>query len=162
MSTFLTGFTINPAATLQAYDTINVTTGVRTVKWSGDTGMSINGERVKLRGFCDHSNFGGVGGAVPDRVNLFRAQVGEPCPCPYPTPASALNVMASANPNTNPELGWVGSSQTESTSSSVQLRLLCCHTTNLPRFPTVPHWRTPPFHQLLPLTHTCVAGSGWE
>lgn len=34
----------------------------------------MNGRHVKLRGFCDHSNFGGVGSAVPDRVNLFRAQ----------------------------------------------------------------------------------------
>jgi beta-galactosidase/beta-glucuronidase len=31
--------------------------------------------QVKVRGYCDHSNFGGVGGAVPDRVNLFRAQM---------------------------------------------------------------------------------------
>lgn len=25
--------------------------------------------------FCDHSNFGGVGGALGDRINLFRAQM---------------------------------------------------------------------------------------
>ena len=56
------------------HDAINITTGVRTVVWSSDTGMSLNGKAVKLRGFCDHSNFGGIGGAVPDRVNLFRAQ----------------------------------------------------------------------------------------
>jgi beta-galactosidase/beta-glucuronidase len=24
---------------------------------------------------CDHSNFGGVGSAVPDRVNLYRVQL---------------------------------------------------------------------------------------
>jgi len=36
--------------------------------------LLVNGRSVKLRGFCDHSNFGGLGSAVPDRVNLFRAQ----------------------------------------------------------------------------------------
>lgn len=28
-----------------------------------------------IEGFCDHSSFGGVGAAVPERVNLYRAQV---------------------------------------------------------------------------------------
>jgi len=27
-----------------------------------------------MRGFCDHSSFAGVGAAVPDRIELFRAQ----------------------------------------------------------------------------------------
>lgn len=62
------------SSTAHVHDAINITTGVRSVLWSSDTGMSLNGQPVKLRGFCDHSNFGGVGGAVPDRVNLFRAQ----------------------------------------------------------------------------------------
>ena len=35
----------------------------------------MNGERVKIRGFCDHDNFGAVGGAVPDRIDLYRAQL---------------------------------------------------------------------------------------
>ena len=34
----------------------------------------MNGEHVKVRGFCDHESWGGVGMAVPDRVALFRAQ----------------------------------------------------------------------------------------
>ena len=38
--------------------------------------MSVDGvqEHVKIRGFCNHESFGGVGMAIPDRVNLFRAQ----------------------------------------------------------------------------------------
>jgi hypothetical protein len=28
----------------------------------------------QVRGFCDHNNFGAVGMAVPDRINLFRAE----------------------------------------------------------------------------------------
>jgi len=38
-------------------------------------GFALNGEHFKIRGFCDHNNFAVVGMAVPDRVNLFRAQV---------------------------------------------------------------------------------------
>ena len=56
-------------------DSVNVTTGARTVGFDADQGMFLNGQHTKLRGFCDHSNFGGVGAAVPDRVNLFRAQM---------------------------------------------------------------------------------------
>ena len=55
-------------------DTVNVTTGIRSVHFDADKGLLLNKEPVKVRGYCDHSNFGGVGGAVPDRVNLFRAQ----------------------------------------------------------------------------------------
>jgi beta-galactosidase/beta-glucuronidase len=32
------------------------------------------GKHTKMRGFCDHSSFGVTGGAVPDRVMLFRGQ----------------------------------------------------------------------------------------
>ena len=57
-------------------DTINTSSiGFRTINFSPETGLALNGQRVKVRGFCDHSNFGGVGSAVPDRVNFFRAQV---------------------------------------------------------------------------------------
>ena len=38
-------------------------------------GLHINDDQVKVRGFCDHSNWGGVGNAVPDRINFFRAQM---------------------------------------------------------------------------------------
>lgn len=30
--------------------------------------------QVRIKGFCLHDNFAGVGVAVPDRINLFRAQ----------------------------------------------------------------------------------------
>ena len=55
-------------------DAVNVTTGVRTIRWDADHGLFLNSQHVKLRGFCDHSNFGGVGAALADRINLFRAQ----------------------------------------------------------------------------------------
>jgi hypothetical protein len=56
-------------------DTVNFTTGIRTVEFDADRGLLLNSESVKVRGFCDHSNWGGVGNAVPDRVNFFRAQM---------------------------------------------------------------------------------------
>jgi hypothetical protein len=55
-------------------DESSVTFGIRDVLLDPNKGMLLNGQHVKMRGFCDHSYFGGVGAAVPDRVNLFRAQ----------------------------------------------------------------------------------------
>ena len=55
-------------------DGTNTTIGFRTVDFTADSGLLVNDRHVKLRGFCDHSNFGGLGSAVSDRVNLYRAQ----------------------------------------------------------------------------------------
>ena len=55
-------------------DSINITHGIRSVRFSSKTGLYINNENVKLRGFCDHSTFAAVGGAVADRINLYRVQ----------------------------------------------------------------------------------------
>lgn len=55
-------------------DMANTTIGFRNVMFTANSGLQLNGQHVKARGFCDHSNFGGVGSAVPDRVNLFRMQ----------------------------------------------------------------------------------------
>jgi len=48
--------------------------GIRDVAWSGDSGMFLNTQSVKMRGFCEHATWGGVGAAVPPRVDLFRLQ----------------------------------------------------------------------------------------
>jgi len=55
-------------------DSVNTTVGVRTLKYLAETGFSMNGQPTKVRGFCDHNDFASVGMAVPDRINLFRAQ----------------------------------------------------------------------------------------
>jgi beta-galactosidase len=55
-------------------DSVNTTLGVRSIKWDYDHGFFLNGENVKLRGFCHHDSFTGVGMAMPDRVWLLRAQ----------------------------------------------------------------------------------------
>ena len=62
----LTGSTIT--------DTINITFGVRGTKWDANQGFFINGGHFTWRGFNNHNDFAGVGVAVPDRINLFRAQ----------------------------------------------------------------------------------------
>lgn len=48
--------------------------GLRDVAWSGDVGLLLNTQLVKMRGFCEHATWGGVGAAVPPRVDLLRLQ----------------------------------------------------------------------------------------
>jgi hypothetical protein len=57
-----------------AYDALNVTHGFRSLGYDADQGFFLNGDHFKVRGFCDHNTFAVVGMAVPDRINLFRAQ----------------------------------------------------------------------------------------
>ena len=55
-------------------DSYNASVGIYSPRWTGDQGFFLNEQHVKIRGFCNHESFGGVGMAIPDRVNLFRAQ----------------------------------------------------------------------------------------
>lgn len=55
-------------------DTANTSIGLRSVVFDADEGLLLNEQPVKQRGYCDHDSFGGVGAAVPDRINLFRMQ----------------------------------------------------------------------------------------
>lgn len=59
-------------------DAINITVGFRSLKFlppsSGQAAFHLNDQPFKVRGFCDHNNFASVGMAVPERINLFRAQ----------------------------------------------------------------------------------------
>ena len=57
-----------------AVDAVNVTVGIRTVRWDAINGAFINEQNVKLRGFCNHASFAAVGMGVPARVNLLRLQ----------------------------------------------------------------------------------------
>lgn len=54
-------------------DALNITIGLRHIDWNAPGGgFALNGVPLHLRGFSHHQDFGGVGAAVPDRVNLFR------------------------------------------------------------------------------------------
>ena len=55
-------------------DELNVTVGFRDTLWTGNTGLLLNGHHLKFRGFSHHNSFGGLGVALPARVNLFKAQ----------------------------------------------------------------------------------------
>jgi len=55
-------------------DTMNIMLGVRTIRWDAINGMFLNEQHVKLRGFCNHNNFAGMGMGVPTRINLLRIQ----------------------------------------------------------------------------------------
>ena len=55
-------------------DVVKVYHGFRSIKFTPNNGFYLNKEHYKVRGFCDHDNFGVVGMAVPDRINLFRVR----------------------------------------------------------------------------------------
>lgn len=58
----------------EVVDTVSTTTGFRSLRYNADQGFFLNEKHFKVRGFCDHNNLAVVGMAVPDRLNLFRAQ----------------------------------------------------------------------------------------
>ncbi len=47
--------------------------GIRTVDFSAQTGFSLNGQHRFIKGVCNHQDFAGVGAAVPDRIQEYRA-----------------------------------------------------------------------------------------
>jgi len=55
-------------------DVVEVPHGFRSLGYDANKGFFLNNHHFKVRGFCDHNNFAVVGMAVPERVNLFRAQ----------------------------------------------------------------------------------------
>jgi hypothetical protein len=55
-------------------DSVNSTLGIRELVWNAADGLHVNGQNVKLRGFCNHESFAGVGAAIPPRVDLLRVQ----------------------------------------------------------------------------------------
>ena len=66
--------TIKDAASGAVLDSVNATIGVRAIDWEVANGFHLNGQNIKLRGFCHHDDFTAVGMAMPDRVWLLRAQ----------------------------------------------------------------------------------------
>ena len=49
-----------------------VETGLRTIRYDADEGFFLNGENVKMRGFCNHQDHAGVGAAVPYAIKEYR------------------------------------------------------------------------------------------
>jgi beta-galactosidase len=48
--------------------------GIRTLRWDANEGFFLNGQRVQLKGTCNHQDHAGVGAALPDGVNEFRLE----------------------------------------------------------------------------------------
>ncbi|MGC1290095.1 MAG: beta-galactosidase GalA [Candidatus Acidiferrales bacterium] len=46
--------------------------GIRSVHFGADDGFFLNGERVEVKGMCNHQDHAGVGSALPDRLQYFR------------------------------------------------------------------------------------------
>lgn len=55
-------------------DSVNSTLGIRSLLWDAADGLHVNDQSVKLRGFCNHESFAGVGAAIAPRVDLLRVQ----------------------------------------------------------------------------------------
>ncbi len=56
----------------KAIDDYRTPFGVRTMRFDPDRGFFLNGERVELKGTCNHQDHAGVGSALPDRLQYFR------------------------------------------------------------------------------------------
>jgi len=48
--------------------------GIRTIEFTADRGLFVNGERVKIKGACVHQDHAGVGVALPDRLQYYRIE----------------------------------------------------------------------------------------
>ena len=55
-------------------DTYETPFGIRNVHFDAETGFSLNGKPVKLKGTCNHQDHAGVGAALPDRLQYFRIE----------------------------------------------------------------------------------------
>ena len=58
-------------------DSVRTAVGFRTTTYSGVDGappFTLNGEALHFRGFSHHNSIGGLGVAIPPRVQLFRVQ----------------------------------------------------------------------------------------
>jgi len=48
--------------------------GIRTMRFDPDQGFFLNGQRVELKGTCNHQDHAGVGSALPDRLQAYRIE----------------------------------------------------------------------------------------
>lgn len=53
-------------------DRFETTFGIRTMRFDADKGFFLNGERVEIKGTCNHQDHAGVGSALPDGLQYFR------------------------------------------------------------------------------------------
>jgi len=56
-------------------DAERITFGVRDIRWDADKGFFLNGKSAKIKGTCNHQDHGGLGAALPDRMQYYRLGV---------------------------------------------------------------------------------------
>ena len=72
-----------PGAVLDRYET---TFGIRTIRFDADEGFFLNGQRVEIKGTCNHQDHAGVGAALPDAIQSYRiGRLKEMCSNAYRT-----------------------------------------------------------------------------
>ena len=55
-------------------DRVETPFGIRSIRFDPDHGFFLNGERVELKGTCNHQDHAGVGSALPDRLQYYRVE----------------------------------------------------------------------------------------
>ena len=53
-------------------DRVETSFGIRSIHFDADRGFFLNGQRVEIKGMCNHQDHAGVGSALPDRLQYFR------------------------------------------------------------------------------------------
>ncbi|MGH9417822.1 MAG: beta-galactosidase GalA [Terriglobales bacterium] len=53
-------------------DEVTVTFGIRSLRFDAARGFFLNGERIELKGTCNHQDHAGVGSALPDGLQTYR------------------------------------------------------------------------------------------
>jgi beta-galactosidase len=59
----------------KALDIIKTKTGIRSLKFDGQTGFWLNNKKTKIKGVCMHHEAGALGSAVPEDVWIRRIQL---------------------------------------------------------------------------------------
>ena len=63
---------VRAAQTGEIIDAVETTVGIRSAVFDPRLGFLLNGAKVRIQGTANHLGFGGVGMAVPDRVQEFQ------------------------------------------------------------------------------------------
>ena len=66
---------VNVESASKARDAERVSFGVRTAVFDAAKGFFLNGKSIKIQGTCNHQDHAGVGAALPDRLQWYRAEV---------------------------------------------------------------------------------------
>jgi beta-galactosidase len=55
-------------------DRYQTTFGIRTIRFDPNDGFFLNGQRLEVKGTCNHQDHAGVGSALPDRIQYYRIE----------------------------------------------------------------------------------------